>query len=34
MFIPCEITKTAFGSDSEVLVRYISENLGGVIPLK
>ena len=32
MFIPCEITKTAFGSDSEVLMRYISENLGGTIP--
>ena len=32
MFANCEITKTAFGSDSEVLMRYISENLGGTIP--
>ena len=34
MFIPCEITKTAFGSDSEVLMRYITEKLNGTIPLK
>ena len=32
MFTPCEITKTAFGIDNDVLIRYISENLGGVIP--
>ena len=32
MFIPCEITKTAFGTDNEVLMKYISENLGGTIP--
>ena len=32
MFTPCEITKTAFGTDNDVLIRYISENLGGVIP--
>ena len=34
MFRECEITKTAFGSDSEVLMRYINENLNGTIPLK
>ena len=34
MFRECEITKTAFGSDSEVLMRYITENLNGTIPLK
>ena len=32
MFTNCEITKTAFGSDNEVLMRYISENLEGTIP--
>ena len=32
MFTPCEIIKTAFGTDNDVLIRYISENLGGVIP--
>ena len=34
MFANCEITKTAFGTDNEVLMRYISENLGGTIPYR
>ena len=32
MFVPCEIVKTAFGIDNEVLMKYISENLEGTIP--
>ena len=32
MFVPCEIVKTAFGTDNEVLMKYISENLEGTIP--
>ena len=34
MFVPFEITKTAFGVDNEVLLKYINENLNGVIPYK
>ena len=32
MFTPCEITKTAFGVDNEVLMKYIKDNLKGSIP--
>ena len=34
MFYPCEIIKTAIGSDNEILMKYVSENLNGVIPYK
>ena len=34
MFYPCEIIETAIGSDNEILMKYISENLKGVIPSK
>ena len=32
MFAPYEITKTSIGVDNEVLLKYIKETLGGVIP--
>jgi len=34
MFAPFEITKTSIGVDNEVLLKYITENLKGVIPLQ
>ena len=34
MFSPFEVTKTAFGVDNEVLLKYINENLNGIIPAK
>ena len=32
MFAPCEIIENSLGVDNEILMRYISENLGGTIP--
>ena len=34
MLTPHEITKTAFGADNEILLKYINETLKGVIPSK
>ena len=32
MFYPCEIIQTAIGSDNEILMTYVKENLSGIIP--
>ena len=34
MLTPHEVTKTAFGADNEILLKYINETLKGVIPSK
>ena len=32
MFASCEILENSLGVDNEILMRYIKENLGGIIP--
>ncbi|MBO6244535.1 MAG: 5'-nucleotidase C-terminal domain-containing protein, partial [Clostridia bacterium] len=34
MFAPFEVTKMSIGSDNEILLNYITENLNGVVPSK
>ena len=34
MFIPFDVVKTSIGVDNEILLKYIEENLNGVIPSK